>query len=166
MRNITQEQAKKYLSYNKETGIFKWKVAKGRRVRPGHIAGSLNKGYIRIRIDGISYHAHQLAWLFVYGVWPTEVDHEDHNKENNAIGNLRNVSRSQNAQNQLISSRNTSGVVGVSWFKPTKKWRAYICSKGKLMSLGYYEEFEDAKAARKKAEKRLGFHPNHGKTAL
>lgn len=50
------------------------------------------------------------------------------------------------------SAVNTSGVRGVQWCKNSHKWRARLKFKGKLMNFGSYEKFEDAVAARKKAE--------------
>ncbi|MBE6666531.1 MAG: AP2 domain-containing protein [Ruminococcaceae bacterium] len=47
---------------------------------------------------------------------------------------------------------NTSGVRGVYYDKKTKKWRARLKFKGKLMNFGTYENFDDAVKARKRAE--------------
>ena len=41
----------------------------------------------------------------------------------------------------------TSRYKGVSWFKPTKKWRANICVNGKQKSLGYFDLEEEAALA-------------------
>ena len=49
-------------------------------------------------------------------------------------------------------STNTSGVRGVYYDKKSNKWRARLKFKGKNMNFGSYEKFEDAVAARKKAE--------------
>ena len=53
---------------------------------------------------------------------------------------------------------NSSGVPGVDWWAAKGKWRATICFKGKRTYLGSYQRFEDAVAARRKAEENL-----HGK---
>lgn len=55
------------------------------------------------------------------------------------------------SSNKLIST-NTSGCRGVYYDKNSKKWRARIKFKGKLISLGSYLEFDDAVKARKEAE--------------
>jgi hypothetical protein len=34
---------------------------------------------------------------------------------------------------------------------------------GKYLHLGYFDRFDDAVSARKSAEKKLGYHPNHGR---
>lgn len=49
-----------------------------------------------------------------------------------------------------VRSNNNSGVTGVD--KRDKRWRASICFKGTRCYLGLYENFDDAVAARKKAE--------------
>lgn len=57
------------------------------------------------------------------------------------------------------SSRNTSGHKGVNWMKNRGKWRAYIGYQGKQISLGYFDDINDAIEARKKAEKK--YHKPH-----
>lgn len=52
-------------------------------------------------------------------------------------------------------STNTSGVRGVYYDKNSKKWRARLKFRGKLMNFGMYEKFEDAVKARKEAEKMI-----------
>ncbi|MDO4811323.1 MAG: hypothetical protein Q3985_05185 [Eubacteriales bacterium] len=55
-------------------------------------------------------------------------------------------------KNMNAPSTNTSGVRGVYYDKKSNKWRARLKFKGKNMNFGSYEKFEDAVAARKKAE--------------
>lgn len=53
-------------------------------------------------------------------------------------------------QNSHISIRSDSksGVTGVTWYKPTGKWRSGIGYEGKQKYLGYYETIRDAAEAR------------------
>ena len=51
-----------------------------------------------------------------------------------------------------LSAINTSGCRGVFWDKNTGKWRARLRFKGKMYNCGTYLNFDDAVAARKKAE--------------
>lgn len=51
-------------------------------------------------------------------------------------------------------SDNTSGVTGVTWRKPLQKWFASIQVNKKVISLGYYYDFADAKKAREEGEKK------------
>lgn len=55
--------------------------------------------------------------------------------------------------NSNINSNNKSGVRGVYQTK-NGKWRAYISVKGKQYSLGYFDNFDDAVAARKAGEEK------------
>ncbi len=85
--------------YNPETGLFRHKRNTGRG-RIGRIAGlQRDDGYISVSIDGLAYLAHHLAWYYVYGTWPQEVDHWDRNRSNNRIKNLRDATRGQNNMN-------------------------------------------------------------------
>lgn len=78
-----------------------------------------------------------------------EIDHINRIKDDNRIENLRVVTKRQNCCNL---STNTSGIPGVIWCKQQKKWRARIWVNGKNKHLGLFENIEDAKVARKKAE--------------
>jgi len=82
---ISQDQLRKLLDYNPESGLFTWKVKRG-WVLAGAKAGHLRRdGYLTIRIIGRLLYAHRLAWLYIYGEWPNIVDHKDHNPSNNKI---------------------------------------------------------------------------------
>ena len=56
---------------------------------------------------------------------------------------------------KTVRRNNTSGVPGVDWWTTKGRWRAAICFKGKRYYLGSYSRFEDAVAARKRAEAEL-----------
>jgi hypothetical protein len=76
-----------------------------------------------------------------------QVDHKDGNGLNNCRGNLRPCTQAQNLRNQSKSLGLSSQFKGVSWFKPVRKWRAYVSLNGKQHSLGYYDcEVEAAQA--------------------
>lgn len=88
------------------------------------------------------------------------IDHKNHprrheHKIDNRKCNLRYATDSQNAMNRHTHSNNTSGVKGVGWKKEFQKWCAYICKDYKQIHLGYFDSFDEAVAARKKAEKEL-----------
>ena len=137
---ITQDELKKVLHYNPDTGEFTWKVD-GRKKLKGTIAGSDVNGYISISINKIRYKAHRLAWIYMYGTINKEmIDHINHDKKDNRIFNLREASRSDNAFN-------LKKTVGVSICKQTNKYRARLKFKGKTKCLGYYENFNDAQNA-------------------
>lgn len=53
---------------------------------------------------------------------------------------------------ETLQINNTSGVIGVSFSKSHKKWRSYLEVNKKRISLGYFENFEDAVRARLEGE--------------
>ena len=161
---LTQARLKEVLNYDPETGVFTWKIGRPKAPKGG-VAGYLNwKGYWIVCVDRVKYRAHRLAWFYVYGCMPDgQIDHINHEKLDNRISNLRVVSNKVNHRNMGKPSNNTSGVVGVSWFKTRNKWVARIRDGKVYRCLGYFDDFNDAVEARLTAQKRLGYHANHGK---
>ena len=103
-----------------------------------------------IRVAGqTAIGAHRLAWLWVHGDLPPKVDHEDLDKANNKIGNLRVATQSQNQANTPISKRNKSGFKGVHFCRERKikPWRASVRVMGKLNNVGRFSTAEEAHAA-------------------
>lgn len=69
-----------------------------------------------------------------------------------------------NMRNMKRSRRNKSGVTGVRWDKASSRWHVQIGDgRGKNRHVGLFTDFEQAVAARKSAETKAGFHPNHGR---
>jgi hypothetical protein len=56
-------------------------------------------------------------------------------------------------------------VTGVCWFKPNNSWGAYINAEGERRFLGLFKDLFSAIAARKSAERKYNYHPNHGRSA-
>jgi hypothetical protein len=63
----------------------------GSNMKAGEIAGYVKAdGYRYIEIDGVEYKACDLAWLYVYGVWPIgEIEHINGERDDDRIANLR-----------------------------------------------------------------------------
>ena len=156
MNKLTQERLKELLHYNPETGVFTCLVRRA-RLDVGSVVGSRhNRGYVQLQLDGKKYLAHRLAWLYTHGQWPQlEIDHIDRNRANNRIANLRDVSSTTNNFNTCTPRNNTSGVKGVRWFAPARRWQARIGLNGREICLGYFRHFEDAAAARRTAEQKV-----------
>ncbi|MGO4619051.1 HNH endonuclease signature motif containing protein [Ensifer sp. 2YAB10] len=132
----------------------------------GEPAGHLSDtGYLVVTLDGDVYKAHLIAWVLYHGSMPGgDVDHISGERSDNRADNMRAVNRSQNMRNAARPKRNTSGFVGVSWHKRTKKWNAAIRDRnGRRRSLGYFDDVNEAAAVRKSAEVSCGYHPNHGR---
>jgi hypothetical protein len=166
--DLTATRAREVLDYDPETGVLTWRVRPARHVKAGSVAGYVSRqprtSYRVVKIDGVLYLAHRVCFLHFYGAWPSaEIDHQDQNGLNNRISNLRAVTRAGNAQNQPKQSRNKSGVTGVSWNRACRKWRAAIRVCGVQDYLGQFDTLADAAHARKLAERRYNFHPNHGR---
>lgn len=147
---ITQEELKRILQYNPETGIFTYRMKPNFRIRVGSVAGSPNStGYIQIKIGHVLHKAHRLAWLYVYGVHPKgEIDHRNHVKDDNRISNLRDGTKSQNQGNRVTAQASSkTGIIGVWWNKWSKRWTSSITVNRKRKHLGYFSTQEEAAAA-------------------
>lgn len=106
-----------------------------------------NKGYRRVKIKGKHYFVHRVIYMMHHGFIPNYLDHVDCNKDNNRIENLREATLKENCRNRTLSTRNKSGVKGIFWAKPNKKWKAQCTVDFKQHHIGYFEDIEDAKVA-------------------
>lgn len=133
---------KEILHYDPETGAFTWLVTRGRMAIEGAPAGTTTKkGGRRIGIDGRYYHAHRLAWFYVYGNWPEDqIDHRDLDSGNNRITNLREATNSQNGANKRRSDKNQSGYKGVAYKPVLGKWIAQIKHNTKVIHIGCFDD--------------------------
>ena len=153
---ITHQRLLELLIYDPDTGVFTWLRRPGsdrltntwNSRYAGAVAGWLREGYRHIRLDGGSYLAHRLAWLWVHGSWPAAlIDHINGDRADNRIANLREATQSQNVQNSRKRRNNTSGYKGVTWHEPLRKWRARISVPSKQIFLGYFTCPDEASRA-------------------
>lgn len=178
MMQITIKQLHQLLECDAQNGILIWKArprglfqtdraysmwnsryagceALGRRSKGGYKRGSIFDRDMK---------AHRVIWAMHYGKWPAgDIDHINRDRGDNRIKNLRDVSHHENCKNQSVRSNNSSGAVGVYWYKRDQVWVAYININGKMKHLGRFRCFDAAVRARRSADKRYGFHPNHGR---
>lgn len=138
------------LQYDADSGLVRWKSDQT-------VAGWDNgNGYRRIEIAGQRVYAHQVAWLFLYGEWPSkEVDHIDGNPANNAKANLRLADRFQNNRNSRTRSHSKSGLKGVRFETKRGKWSARITADNKVVFLGRFPDADSAHQAYCAAAERL-----------
>ena len=147
---------KENLFYDPFTGIFTRRISNCNKVKIGDTAGSMDgNGYILININGKSYRAHRLAWLYMTEKMPEElIDHKNGVRHDNRFCNLREATHNQNLQNQTkLPKHNTTGFLGVSFKKRDKKYKAQIKTNGKVKSLGVFLTAEEAHEAYLKAKR-------------
>lgn len=106
--------------------------------------------------------AHRIIWALVHGCWPNEIDHINGIRNDNRLCNLRSVTHAENTKNTRMRNDNKSGFTGVFWDKRHNNWLAYIKVDQAHKHLGNFSNIEDAKIARRAAEIKYGYHPNHG----
>lgn len=175
----SQKYLRECLDYDPETGGLTWRTRPLHHFKDGaqtarHNCNAWNggwagkeaftatspNGYVTGGLDRVIYRAHRIIWKLVHGQEPEDIDHINGDRADNRIANLRAVTRRENMRNAALRSNNKSGVVGVS--RARGKWLAQI--KGQRQQfLGYFDTIEEAAAARKSAERDLGFHENHGR---
>jgi hypothetical protein len=158
----TQERLRQLFDYDSDNGILFSKIVR-RRVKVGAVCGYLRRdGYIYHKVQNVEYLVHRLIWILVYGSIPerNEIDHINGRKHDNRLTNLRAISHAENQKNRRMQRNNTSGVQGV--IKRGRKWSAQILHGGRYEFLGEYPTLAEATAARRAAEKKYVYHPNHG----
>ena len=176
----TPEAVRQLLQYDPDTGLFWWKERgpewftagahsveqECKRWNTRHAGKpamvSVNRGYCRGRILWKIVEAHRAAWCITYGQWPLVIDHINHNRGDNRLVNLREVTQAENAKNASMYANNKSGATGVFWRPERNQWHASMSSGGKQIHIGVFTTFDDALAARKEAERQHNFHFNHG----
>lgn len=179
---LNQDYLRSILDYDPESGCLTWKKRyphqfedKKRSAESscvlwnaryaGKSALSLKgtHGYKIGKIHGVNFQLHRVAWVWMTGEVPNQIDHINGIRSDNRWSNLRDVSLSENNKNRRIQKNNTSGVHGVSFYQKTGKWVSRIKINRERIHLGYFDSFEEACQKRKEAETFYGFHQNHGK---
>jgi hypothetical protein len=185
LRSLDIDLLRKIMSLDAQAGKAVWLqrtpdmfIAKG-QLKPESLCASFNtriagtpaldcldkkNGYLCGNIFGTRFQAHRVFWAMHSGQWPDgDIDHINGDRKDNRIANLRSVTRTENLKNSSIGRRNTSGVLGVYWANDRKMWRVEIGHESSRIKVGSFPDFEDAIAARRQAEEKYGYHPNHGK---
>jgi|SRR5215217_4287109 len=133
----------KLFRYFPETGKLEYRA--NWQVCEGKYAGSQ---YYQVRINTTLYLVHRICWKIHYQEEPPgEIDHENNNKLENTVVNMRAATHAQNIYNRLKQQNNTSGFKGVSWHKQRQMWRAYIVKDYRQKHLGLFDTREAAHAA-------------------
>lgn len=164
--NLTKDELMKLLRYEAKTGHLYW-ISKGTaKTRViGTRVGSLCKtsGYRLVGINKHVYREHHLVWLLFNDKFPDGViDHINHDKADNRIENLRDISQSENTRNQSARRNTSSGEQGIWYCKTRQRWIAEIKLNGKKVFQSKFPDATSAMIAREAKLKELGFHDNHG----
>lgn len=176
-REINFDLVSSLLTYDPEKGTLTWKERSGDLMPRRRSCATWNtryagkpaftakhaRGYPRGNILYTGFTAHRIAWLLYTGEWPIgEIDHINGDPADYRICNLRVVSHSENTKNQGRRRKRKETHPGVRWIEAKKRWRAEIGVNRKNVYIGYYLDEASATKARRAAEKKFGFHPNHG----
>lgn len=188
---ISHSLIKELLYYDEKEGQLYWKIRgqhlfsptiktkqqsanawNARYAKTKALSSEVGDGYRSgcINIDNKKYRIshHRAVWFLNYGYWPNNIDHIDHNKENDKLENLRDVTPLENSQNVSMHKTNKSGITGIShrlvngeW---NGKWRAIVWNNRKRKYLGDFTSKEEAIKARENFLSSVNtYHPNHGK---
>lgn len=164
---MDQSTLQSLLHYEPATGVFTWKERTGgnksdnifNSLFAGKIAGSRvstprsKTSYVAIKLGGKMRKAHRLAFIYMTGSAPEQVDHIDHNGMNNVWSNLRASDSKDNARNLPLQKSNKTNVIGVNWHKAAKKWHVRaVNNDGVRVDLGRYDCFDRAVSVRKAYE--------------
>ncbi len=112
-----------------------------------------------VRHKNINWYEHRIIWTLTNGEIPKNIyiDHINGDACDNRILNLRLACPTMNSRNRKLSNNNTSGTAGVHWDKRRGLWKATIYAELRHRYLGQFKTKEEAIAARKGAEKVLGY---------
>lgn len=145
-QRLSPARLREVFHYDAEIGVFFWRAS-------GKKAGTEDRRYAYLNVDGARVLLHRAAWAFETGAWPRyQIDHRDGVKKNNRFANLRDATASVNQQNQRVAQRhNSTGFLGVV---PVRlRFRAQIWRDGAAKNLGTYDTPEEAYAAYVKAKR-------------
>lgn len=151
-REICPDLVRKLFNYDPLTGDLTRKIALG---RPRTGKSTTARGYKVVMIDGKLYFAHVIAWIHYHGKCPPSgfvIDHENQDKLNLKIKNLRIVPQRLNCLNAKQRVGSQTGFRGV--YPTGRKFMAKLRINGKLQHLGSYSTVEEASAVYEAAKAR------------
>lgn len=175
-----QEVLVQLLRYEAETGKLFWQER-----GPEHFAGRATqqakrwnsmyagkeaftcvepRGYRCGAIFGVAFKAHRVIWVMMTGEDPDVIDHANGDRSDNRWQNLSNTDAYGNTRNARRRHDNTSGMTGLRRHRKASGsfgWAVAVRNN----YIGMFDCIGQAIKARKEAERRHGFHANHGRAA-
>lgn len=151
----TRKRLRQLFDYHPE-GYLVWRMAHGMgnrfpagtRFAEGTTAKTT---YRAAMVDGEKLHEHRLIFAWHHGYYPENVDHDDRNKKNNRIGNLKDSDHLRNCDNRGAPANSRTGIRGV--YPKSGKYAAYKQVNGGPRSwLGTFNTIEAAARARATAD--------------
>lgn len=137
---ITQDELKRVLHYDPDTGVFTRRIRSAQSVKVGDEAGARRPdGTVSISVLGGRYLAHRLAWLYVYGSLPANrLAHLNCIKDDNRISNIKEIRTTVLTQESLKSILNYDAESGIFTRKVITSNRVKIDDPvGYISKIGY-----------------------------
>jgi hypothetical protein len=118
--------------------------------------GAMGNGYRMVAMLNTKFLEHRIIYQMMIGPLSHEVvvDHIDRDPTNNRPENLRACSHSQNHMNEEPRGA-TSGAKHVYWSRAEKKYKVQMRADGRVVFIGTFADFSEAKAAAEAARQRL-----------
>ena len=140
---LTHDELLELVIFDHSTGDFFWKSrawgTKGKYTPLGYVNAD---GYTVIKLKGVPYMAHRLAWFYHYEEWPRfQLRHKDGNRGDNRLNNLGPYRAKPRAKDPDAP---WSKHIGVTWSKKAKKWMARHKTVGYLGLYKTQNEAQDA----------------------
>jgi hypothetical protein len=158
---ISAEEARKFVLYEPETGVFYYTSRRSNATRKDALAGTNTpRGARKVYLAGRQYLAHRVAFLLMTGQWPTHViDHIDGDPSNNRWANLRDVPQKTNSYNvrSIPAHKKHSTLMGAHWCAQGQLWKSSIKVDGKVIRLGVFDTERQASDAYIAAKRK--YHP-------
>lgn len=157
---FTQNLLREIYDYDRGTGKLYYKVSLARCIKVGDEVGSYNQGYLQTQLLGKMLKVHRIIWKMEYGENPYTIDHINHNREDNRLDNLRDVTPAENSKN-ISYKKNKLGVYGV--YPEGKRFVSSVRVNGKIEGKKRFDTLGEAIEHRNYLYDKYDFHPNHGK---